>query len=245
MTEANGGVPIVELLADDVVLDDADFFARWGGAFLLVEGELHEMPFDVDGTLPQNQGLVAKALQHASAAEARIFQLQRRTVATGRQITLGRTEATDVVVADRSVSKLHLFLEPQADGRLRVQDAGSKNGTWVRDARLQPPPDNTPAFLAPGDGATIGTVRARYLDLKSLRAWLGAHPSRPVPVGMTRVERPVGEESGQHVFAAAVAALDAVAKFREGGVELSIPGGTKTLTDLESPDLAASSEERE
>jgi hypothetical protein len=240
------GIPIVQLLADDVVLDDDDFRIAWGSAFLLVEGALQEIPFDVDGTLPQNEGLAARALQQGSTTtDALVFALRRRTAAVGRPLTLGRTEATDVVVADRSVSKLHLFLEHTPEGRLRVQDAGSKNGTWIRGARLPPPPDNTAAHLDPGDSVTVGTVRVRYLDLKNLRAWLGAHPQRPVPGGRARVEKPVGDESGQHVFAAAVAALDAVAKFREGGVELSIPGGAKTLTDLEIPDLAAPPTEHE
>lgn len=239
-------VPVSKLLGDDVAFDDAGFRARWGGAFLLVDVALSASPFDLDGTLPGDEprpdtaaGL-AGGPAHGPAGvkhDAVVYLLQRRVAAPDRPITLGRTEATDVVLNDRSVSKLHAFLEPMADGRLQVQDAGSKNGTWIAGARLAPPPRAGSVLVEPGDVVMFGTVRARYLDVMNLRALLGAHPDRPVPVGRTRVERPVSDDSGRNVLQAAVDVLDAVQKFREQGVELGIRGGAKTLTDMERPDI--------
>jgi hypothetical protein len=242
-TDPAMGIRVVELLSDDVALDADAFRAKWGRAFLLVESALSPSPFDLDGTLPGDEREAKVA--PPPAADASVFAVRRRVAQAGRPLTLGRTVATDVVMQDRSVSKLHAFLVLEDDGRMRVQDAGSKNGTYKDGVRLAPPPRAAAIHLEPGDAVQFGTVRARYVDVDNLRAWLGAHPLRAVPVGMTRVERPVGEQSGQHVFAAAVAALDAVAKFRDQGVELRIPGGTKTLTDVEVPLVTPPSGEHE
>lgn len=240
--DAGTGVPVASMLVDDVALDDAAFRARWGVAFFLVEQALAESPFELDGTLPE--GLDARGLDGPRpAAEAVVYLVRRRVAAPERPITLGRSAATDVVLNDRSVSKLHAFLEPLEGGALRVQDAGSKNGTYVNGARVPVPPDNRAVLVEPGDVFMVGTVRGRYLDLRNLRAWLGAHPRRPIPVGRTRVERPVTESSGRNVLQAAVEVLDAVRQFRDKGVELRMTGGTKTLTDMERPSLESGDRE--
>lgn len=50
--------------------------------------------------------------------------------AFGDTILVGRATSNDVVIADRSISKLHARLRYEA-GALVVQDAGSSNGTAV------------------------------------------------------------------------------------------------------------------
>ncbi|HJL19051.1 MAG TPA: sigma 54-interacting transcriptional regulator [Sandaracinaceae bacterium LLY-WYZ-13_1] len=44
--------------------------------------------------------------------------------------TVGKSEAADVRLTDRAVSRLHLELAREGDG-IRVRDLGSKNGTWI------------------------------------------------------------------------------------------------------------------
>lgn len=53
------------------------------------------------------------------------------------RITLGRTPNNDVEIADPSVSRLHAYVR-QDRGAWVVADAGSKNGSWLDQRRLEP-----------------------------------------------------------------------------------------------------------
>ena len=61
----------------------------------------------------------------------------------------------DVLVPDKTVSRLHARLELSADGSLTVEDLGSTNGTQVNEAALVP---NAPRSLADGDRLRFGSV---------------------------------------------------------------------------------------
>lgn len=53
------------------------------------------------------------------------------------RITIGRTTNNDIVIAEHSVSRLHAYVKPLGDGWV-VADAGSKNGSWLQGAPLEP-----------------------------------------------------------------------------------------------------------
>ena len=55
--------------------------------------------------------------------------------AVAGSMTLGSAGEVDIVVADRAVSRIHAEVEPRSDG-LWVCDLGSRNGTYVRDVRI-------------------------------------------------------------------------------------------------------------
>src|SRR6266536_3438260 len=48
---------------------------------------------------------------------------------------IGRRPGCDIVVPDQSVSRLHARIRAVPDGYL-IEDAGSANGTWVNEVRL-------------------------------------------------------------------------------------------------------------
>ena len=53
------------------------------------------------------------------------------------RITVGRTSNNDIVVADASISRLHAYV--RRDGKQWVvADGGSKNGSWLKGATLEP-----------------------------------------------------------------------------------------------------------
>lgn len=68
--------------------------------------------------------------------------------------TVGRDSA-DVLVADKTVSRLHARLELSERGSLTVEDLGSTNGTQVSDMALMP---NAPRSLADGDRLRFGSI---------------------------------------------------------------------------------------
>lgn len=68
--------------------------------------------------------------------------------------TVGRDSA-DVLVADKTVSRLHARLGLSESGSLTVEDKGSTNGTQVNEAALTP---NAPRSLADGDRVRFGSI---------------------------------------------------------------------------------------
>lgn len=63
-------------------------------------------------------------------------------------VLLGRAKTNDIVLSDESISKLHARLKPGEGYTLTVYDAGSSNGTFVGDHKLEPDKGEQ---AAPGD----------------------------------------------------------------------------------------------
>jgi len=62
--------------------------------------------------------------------------IEERTLPPAGTLTIGRDEAVDVTIADRSVSRHHATLRIEADGVVTVADEGSRNGTTVGGRRV-------------------------------------------------------------------------------------------------------------
>jgi hypothetical protein len=69
-------------------------------------------------------------------------------------LQIGRSPTNDVVLTDSTVSWHHAMLWMQQD-RIWLRDLGSRNGTFVNDARV-----GNPQPLAPGDEVRVGDVKA-------------------------------------------------------------------------------------
>lgn len=87
---------------------------------------------------------------HLVAPDGRRTPLARH----GRALTLGRGPEADVVVPDPVVSGRHAALVA-AGGRWRVEDLGSRNGTWLNGRRLEAGPAHA-AVLGHGDEVGLG-----------------------------------------------------------------------------------------
>lgn len=78
------------------------------------------------------------------------------------KITIGRTRNHDIVLREGSVSKFHAAMT-QRDGRLHVQDMGSKNHTRLNGVIIAAP---TP--VSPGDVLSFGSVEAVFCTAAGL-----------------------------------------------------------------------------
>ena len=85
------------------------------------------------------------------------------------RISIGRARNNDVVLADSSVSKLHLHLVRSPDGSFAVQDSGSRNGTQVAGVRARPGEIIPLKF---GDLLTIGALHLTYIASGELHSLL-------------------------------------------------------------------------
>ncbi len=74
----------------------------------------------------------------------------------GEHFVAGRDDECDLVLRDAKVSRRHAAFTTLPDGRTRVQDLGSSNGTFVNGARVE-----GVAPIGYGDELQIGQVRLR------------------------------------------------------------------------------------
>jgi Inner membrane component of T3SS, cytoplasmic domain len=107
---------------------------------------------------------------------------------------IGRDDGVDILVEDIRVSRLHAVIE-RSRNRLVLADAGSTNGTWLNDRRLQ-----RAAELRDGDRIRLGRVELRFYDPSSASTDPGA-PMRytmlpPVPPPPSGRTDPTGALSG-------------------------------------------------
>jgi hypothetical protein len=108
------------------------------------------------------------------AIEMEIYPLVKKPGASfPDRITVGRTSNNDVVINDSSVSRLHAYLR-EADGWV-VADAGSKNGSWLGDARLEA---RREAALPPGSVLRLGDVQLLFYRSAELFDLLGGDHGR-------------------------------------------------------------------
>jgi adenylate cyclase len=94
----------------------------------------------------------------------------RRFSLAGRaSLVVGRDPISDLPILDPAVSRRHAELQAdEQEAVVRVTDFGSRNGTWINNARI------THAVLRPGDRIAFGTV-AFTLHLSA------PTPARPTP----------------------------------------------------------------
>lgn len=90
--------------------------------------------------------------------------LGQRFPVSALPLTLGRTEAADVILPEDSISRLHARLE-RVDAGFVVEDLGSTNGTLVNREAVQKP---TPVH--PGDKITVGRTVLKLIDCRDEEA---------------------------------------------------------------------------
>ncbi len=96
-----------------------------------------------------------------------------RSVRVDAPMLVGTSEACDLQLTDRAVSRRHLSVARGEVG-LRVRDEDSRNGTWMGATRVRD------VELAAGDELSLGTTRLRVEEVLSDRA------DQPPPPPRTR-----------------------------------------------------------
>lgn len=76
------------------------------------------------------------------------------------RFSIGRTRTNDVAVNEKSISKLHAYIQGEPPGAT-LTDANSRNGVTLNGATLQP---GVAAPLAPGDSFGLGSAPFVYYD---------------------------------------------------------------------------------
>lgn len=147
-------------------LDDARFAELHGTRFFVVPKMFFGAAFPETRTLSGAQTI--DNIRAEALASMLLVPLRARDPAAAT-FTLGRSGENDVVIVHPTVSKVHARFRTDHAG-LFVADAGSRNGTYVADAKLTA---NSGELLVPsGSDLCFGTVGGHYFDVAGLRRFI-------------------------------------------------------------------------
>ena len=131
------------------------------------ESGLHTLTIDeeIEETLPFGREMRPEV-------ELEVYPLTKKPGASfPDRITIGRTANNDIVIPDSSVSRFHAYV--RRDGNAWVlADAGSKNGSWLREDQLEARKEKP---LASKAVLRIGEVELTFYTAADLYAALGGH----------------------------------------------------------------------
>ncbi|MCA9607519.1 MAG: FHA domain-containing protein [Myxococcales bacterium] len=159
---------LTHFAADAKQLDEAAFATRHGRGFLVLSREsaglqVPEGPRKTVALEARNAG------EHWKPVRFHVWPIQKSDRSLiARFVSVGRTRRNDVVIPDVSLSKFHAYVVEE-EGELRLQDARSKNGTFIDGARVAPQGDGGPTVLRSGAKVRFGAVELTYLDAAGLR----------------------------------------------------------------------------
>lgn len=130
-----------ELLERASACTEQEFIGHVGAPVLVATGTLALKV--LSGASPRSTGVIELPVDPEQADRlrndpqlARIHVVRRRDRAAG-PARVGRTAENDIAIDDSSLSRHHATLEVIGD-TVMVVDLGSRNGTFLREARLEP-----------------------------------------------------------------------------------------------------------
>jgi hypothetical protein len=155
------------------------FRARYPHGWLVWEAGVWNVP----ETSEQNHGrtrLPAAELHDCLPfGDALCFEL--RPGSPGAPLSLGRASRNALVINDATVSREHLVLHPEPEGRWKVEALPQGGPALLSGRRLRP---RQPTLLEPGAQLLLGDVRLTFHDvegfhtrLRALAALLETHES--------------------------------------------------------------------
>jgi pSer/pThr/pTyr-binding forkhead associated (FHA) protein len=166
---------IAHFARDARSLDQAGFRARHGDHFLVRRGALspERRPKRPQHTIALKDAgeIAALSARRGPSPSPDLVVFPVRT--TGRSpfpriITVGRTKNNDVILSDIGVSKFHAFFKDE-DGKLVLQDAESRNGTFADGLPVPTKKLGKPSDVAPGTKVKFGMLEFWLLDAADLQ----------------------------------------------------------------------------
>jgi hypothetical protein len=133
----------------------------------------------VSGLEDALQGATPPPGSTPTSAEPLVFPLRKAAPdASGRpEVTLGRADRNDLVLADPSVSRHHASFHRDArTGNWKVMDAGSSNGTWLGSFKLPP---QEPAFIPDQSVLRFGNIEVTFYSPRAFFEYLGRMMNAP------------------------------------------------------------------
>lgn len=159
-------VEIEHYFAAVAATDLPGFKTTHGDAFLVRSSNDGELELDEQSEMQTSPGrkkgepteLVLpafKAIEEAATRANYYVYPVRASSSSATEITVGRVPAMNVCIPDRSISRLHAVFTPMGDGRYRLEDKDSRNGTFLARKQLDP---GQPLIVRSGQTVQFGNV---------------------------------------------------------------------------------------
>ena len=158
-------VALATLRDDARQLDMAGFADRHGRGFLVVHT-------NKDGA-PTTTGFRTRSVEEGEGMptgpmEVGVLPLRSKPASTNDFVCIGRLDGNDVCLPDLTVSKLHAIAFEDGGG-FALFDAGSRNGTWIDDARVAARGEGEATRLRSGQAVRLASVTTTFLDAATLQ----------------------------------------------------------------------------
>jgi pSer/pThr/pTyr-binding forkhead associated (FHA) protein len=172
IADPTAAIVLTSLARDAKDLNDDQFRALHGSAFLLHDGELdpQRRAYRPQQTMVMRRDPTA---EHSDVPPQTRNLLVYPVKHTGRSpfpriVTVGRTKNNDIVLADVSISKFHAFFKEEG-GQFLLSDGESRNGSFVEGERVPSSKQGKPVPLVFGKKVKFGALEFRFVDAAELR----------------------------------------------------------------------------
>ena len=161
-------------------VEQPEFVSQCAHPFLLSINE----PMRLDSQPPEQTTLIfdkepKPAPMQPVTGRPVVHAVRKEQLLIPQSIIIGRASTSDIVIADRQISKLHALFQNVSE-RWELSDAGSRNGTWVGGRRLDG--KGEPAPVRSGDVLSFGRAAFFFLDAAGLWDRLrNKSPAQPRP----------------------------------------------------------------
>jgi len=139
-------------------IDPVGLAATVAPVFLVCKpGSALQVPEGPQATMRVDLRLVEAAKRGEFHYGCPVWPLRRREDSVYSFISVGRTHNCDVQISDGGISKLHSIVR-ESDGQITVNDAGSRNKTFVDGVEAPRRGDGDPLPAPPGTTVRFGSI---------------------------------------------------------------------------------------
>lgn len=151
-------------------LDPVGLAESEASVFLVCKaGSALQVPEGPQATMRVDIRLIEAAKRGEFHPECPVWPLRRREDSVYSFISVGRTPNCDVQITDSGISKLHSIVR-EVDGEITVNDAGSRNKTFVDGTEAPKRGAGEPLRAPPGSTVRFGSIETVVMTAAELHA---------------------------------------------------------------------------
>ena len=149
-------------------LDAVGLAATVAPVFLVCKpGSALQVPDGPQATMRVDLRLIEAAKRGEFHPECPVWPLRRREDSVYSFISVGRTHNCDVQINDGGISKLHSIIRENT-GQITINDAGSRNKTFVNGVEAPRRGDGDPLPAPPGTEVRFGSIGTVVMTAEEL-----------------------------------------------------------------------------